>query len=442
MSSFWLITNVFLDVFPWIFLLYMPFKDRLRFSVITTGVLNYIALTIYLLIFKKITTAEFYNLDVMFSYRMVQIFVVLTLVIFLVDDYIEKSLFVYGLLLPISVVILVWSSHINNYITIKQSATYLDTAVLRIIISAICFPFMYILWKKYIVPVVKTDNRRQWRQAWIIPIIFSIVSLAYCENNFEITYMRFNQVIARFTLSIGVVIVSVMQFSNMNTEEKFVRAEEKAKRSKMLIDMKSEQYNMITEKIEKTRKSRHDIHHHINVVYQLAKENKIEQLIEYLEEYNKIDSTKEPMVYCNNSTVDAILNHYILLAKDNGIEVHLNVALPEELKIRDTDLCIVIGNLLENAIEASEKEENKRIKLRINRSNEYLCMLVSNLYNGEIKKGHSGYYSRKREFKDTGIGLSSVSAVVEKYDGRMEIDHTNGEFNVFIMMANISSNLT
>lgn len=442
MSSFWLITNVFLDVFPWIFLLYMPFKDRLRFSVITTGVLNYIALTIYLLIFKKITTAEFYNLDVMFSYRMVQIFVVLTLVIFLVDDYIEKSLFVYGLLLPISIVILVWASHINNYITIRQSATYLDTAVLRIIISAICFPFMYMLWKKYIVPVVKTDNRRQWRQAWIIPIIFSIVSLAYCENNFEITYMRLNQVIARFTLSIGVVIVSVMQFSNMNTEEKFVRAEEKAKRSKMLIDMKSEQYNMITEKIEKTRKSRHDIHHHINVVYQLAKENKIEQLIEYLEEYNKIDSTKEPMVYCNNSTVDAILNHYILLAKDNGIEVHLNVALPEELKIRDTDLCIVIGNLLENAIEASEKEENKRIKLRINRSNEYICMLVSNLYNGEIKKGHSGYYSRKREFKDTGIGLSSVSAVVEKYDGRMEIDHTNGEFNVFIMMANISSNLT
>lgn len=442
MSSFWLITNVFLDVFPWIFLLYMPFKDRLRFFVITTGVLNYIALTIYLLIFKKITTAEFYNLDVMFSYRMVQIFVVLTLVIFLVDDYIEKSLFVYGLLLPISVVILVWASHINNYITIRQSATYLDTAVLRIIISAICFPFMYMLWKKYIVPVVKTDNRRQWRQAWIIPIIFSIVSLAYCENNFEITYMRLNQVIARFTLSIGVVIVSVMQFSNMNTEEKFVRAEEKAKRSKMLIDMKSEQYNMITEKIEKTRKSRHDIHHHINVVYQLAKENKIEQLIEYLEEYNKIDSTKEPMVYCNNSTVDAILNHYILLAKDNGIEVHLNVALPEELKIRDTDLCIVIGNLLENAIEASEKEENKRIKLRINRSNEYICMLVSNLYNGEIKKGHSGYYSRKREFKDTGIGLSSVSAVVEKYDGRMEIDHTNGELNVFIMMANISSNLT
>lgn len=442
MSNFWLITNVFLDVFPWIFLLYMPFKDRLRFSVITTGVLNYIALTIYLLIFKKITTAEFYNLDVMFSYRVVQIFVVLTLVIFLVDDYIEKSLFVYGLLLPISVVILVWASHINNYITIRQSATYLDTAVLRIIISAICFPFMYILWKKYIVPVVKTDNRRQWRQAWIIPIIFSIVSLAHCENNFEITYMRFNQVIARFTLSIGVVIVSVMQFSNMNTEEKFVRAEEKAKRSKMLIDMKSEQYNMITEKIEKTRKSRHDIHHHINVVYQLAKENKIEQLIEYLEEYNKIYSTKEPMVYCNNSTVDAILNHYILLAKDNGIEVHLNVALPEELKIRDTDLCIVIGNLLENAIEASEKEENKRIKLRINRSNEYICMLVSNLYNGEIKKGHSGYYSRKREFKDTGIGLSSVSAVVEKYDGRMEVDHTNGEFNVFIMMANISSNLT
>ena len=88
------------------------------------------------------------------------------------------------------------------------------------------------------------------------------------------------------------------------------------------------------------------MHHHINVVYQLAKENKIDQLIEYLEEYNKIDSTKEPIVYCKNSTVDAILNHYILMARDNEIQVDLKVALPEELKIRDTDLCIVIGNLL------------------------------------------------------------------------------------------------
>ena len=58
-------------------------------------------------------------------------------------------------------------------------------------------------------------------------------------------------------------------------------------------------------------------------------------------------------------------------------------------------------------------------------------MLVSNLYNGEIKKGHSGYYSRKREFKDTGIGLSSVSAVVEKYDGRMEVDHTKWRVQCF-----------
>ena len=149
-----------------------------------------------------------------------------------------------------------------------------------------------------------------------------------------------------------------------------------------------------------------------------------------------ITNTEIAAVISNNADAYALTR-----AKDNGIEVHLNVALPEELKIRDTDLCIVIGNLLENAIEASKKEENKRIKLRINRSNEYICMLVSNLYNGEIKKGHSGYYSRKRDFKDTGIGLSSVSAVVEKYDGRMEVDHTNGEFNVFIMMANISSNL-
>ena len=67
--------------------------------------------------------------------------------------------------------------------------------------------------------------------------------------------MHLHQVLARLTLSIGVVIVSVMQFRAVRTEESFVRAEEKAKRSRMLIEMQAEQYNMITEKIEKTRKS-------------------------------------------------------------------------------------------------------------------------------------------------------------------------------------------
>ena len=69
-------------------------------------------------------------------------------------------------------------------------------------------------------------------------------------------------------------------------------------------------------------------------------------------------------------------------------------------------------------------------------------MLVSNIYNGEIREEHSCYYSQKREFKETGVGLSSVNAVVEKYNGRMDIDYSHGEFNVFIMMANLNGNLT
>ena len=140
-----------------IFLFIYAFKDRLRFSRITTVFANFVVLTLYYISFKRIIGEDFYNLDIMLAYRMVQIFVVLILCIYFINDFIQKVLFVFGQLLPISVFVLVWASHTNNYITIKQSATYLDTAVLRIIISCVCFPFMYILWKKYIVPVVKTQ---------------------------------------------------------------------------------------------------------------------------------------------------------------------------------------------------------------------------------------------------------------------------------------------
>lgn len=442
MSDFWLLVSVFFDHFPWILLLYMPFVDRLRFSPCITAIINFVVMTGYLLIFKWIMMQPFYNLDIMFVYRTFQLAIILVLVILLVKDYVQKCLFVFGLMFPISICILVWASHTNNYITIIKSATYMDTAVLRIILSAICFPPAYVLWKKYIVPVVKIDNERQWKYAWTIPMIFTIVSLAYTENDFEITYMHFNQVVARMTLCIGVVVISIMQFRAITTAENRVRAEEKAKRSKMLMEMQAEQYNRIAEKIEKTRKSRHDMHHHINVVYQLAKENKTQQLIEYLEEYRNVDPTKEPIVYCDNITVNAIINHYTMLAKEKGITVQLDIALPQKLKIRDTDLCIIIGNLFENAIEAGEKEENKKITLRISKGNNYVYILISNIYSGIIKKEDSNFYSEKREFKEMGIGLSSVKTVVEKYEGRMEIEHTKGEFTVFIMMKNFNGNLT
>ena len=74
MSDFWLIINVILDAFPWIFLLYMPFKDRLRFSRITTVLANFVVLTLYYISFKRIIGEDFYNLDIMLAYRMAEVF--------------------------------------------------------------------------------------------------------------------------------------------------------------------------------------------------------------------------------------------------------------------------------------------------------------------------------------------------------------------------------
>ena len=74
MSDFGLIINVILDAFPWIFLLYMPFKDRLRFSRITTVLANFVVLTLYYISFKRIIGEDFYNLDIMLAYRMAEVF--------------------------------------------------------------------------------------------------------------------------------------------------------------------------------------------------------------------------------------------------------------------------------------------------------------------------------------------------------------------------------
>lgn len=131
---------------------------------------------------------------------------------------------------------------------------------------------------------------------------------------------------------------------------------------------------------------------------------------------------------------NSILGYYSLKAKGTGIPFHCACSIPKQLSISDSDLCIVLSNALENAIEACRNLDNtseRFISNEVKALNKHLLIKIENSYNGNLNVQDGNYLSTKSE-KSGGIGLQNIKKVVEAYGGFIKIEH-NGK--VFTLMA-------
>jgi len=138
-----------------------------------------------------------------------------------------------------------------------------------------------------------------------------------------------------------------------------------------------------------------------------------------------------------NAEVDGILNYKIHEAKKQKIEVDLNLHIPEKLNIQPFDLVAVLGNLLDNAIEATSKlEEDKKIKVSIELERNVLYVSVTNPFRGELLYKDNKLKTTHKDEENHGLGLNSVQKSIEKYNGTINIRHTDKIFCVDVLLYN------
>ena len=183
--------------------------------------------------------------------------------------------------------------------------------------------------------------------------------------------------------------------------------------------------------MESTRRARHDMRHHMNVIRTMAENNQCQEITQYLEKYLEATSWNEKFVYCGHFSLNALLVYYVQKAKNYGIDVNIDVIIPNELSISDADLTVLFGNLLENAIDGCKTItiENKFINLKIKRPNEgALVFSIKNTFNGNVKLENGKFLSTKEQ--GSGIGTESVKYVVNKYKGAIEFKSDEETFSV------------
>ncbi len=178
----------------------------------------------------------------------------------------------------------------------------------------------------------------------------------------------------------------------------------------------------------------HDIRKHIRVMEELKQLNTSAKMQSYTDSFEEMISPLLVRQYCSNPILNIIINDKIDYCEKNGIrfEVDIQEVLIDYMK--PIDITAIFGNILDNAIEASEKTEDKRITLQIHPFNEFIYIQLSNSFSGRIQWSAKGKpLTGKGE--QHGIGLENVEKVLKDYNGSMQFSVSEQIFTVEIMIS-------
>lgn len=173
---------------------------------------------------------------------------------------------------------------------------------------------------------------------------------------------------------------------------------------------------------------RHDMRHHFALLQGLAAKENIEEVKEYLRTAQSDMDAITPIRFCENETVNLILSAFASKAKQSGIMLMIDAKLPDSLPFSDTELCSLLSNAFENAIQACEKITDiteRIIRLRVYSKNNKLCIDIRNSYQVE-PIFHQGLPVSKEH--GHGFGTKSMSHIVEKHGGVFQFSVKDGWF--------------
>lgn len=187
--------------------------------------------------------------------------------------------------------------------------------------------------------------------------------------------------------------------------------------------------------VKEMKTLRHDIKNQLLTILQYANEGKCNSIKDYV---NVLTNNHMPNILnyisTENAAFDAVINSKIAVCNQKNIFIEVNVKQNTEINITETEIAILFGNLLDNAIEAAGETDEKRITVEIQRNAEYLIILISNSIKQPVLKNNKNLETSKENKDLHGIGIKSVKNIVEKHNGMIQFYEEQNEFCCHIMI--------
>ena len=194
------------------------------------------------------------------------------------------------------------------------------------------------------------------------------------------------------------------------------------------------QLDVIQESQNRIRSLKHDMKNHILSLQTLLKRDDREEMEKYLNSMQDFMANPSEYVTTGNDAIDSLLNYKIQSARERLDAVETKINIPEKLMLQSFDLNVILGNLLDNAIDAAIQTEEKKLRMTMKLDKGMLFLNMCNSCQGIAEGKKASLETTKTDRENHGIGLNSVRRIVEKYHGDMELFCENGSMEVDIIM--------
>lgn len=436
MINIWLLPVFLLDTIPFSYFQFVFLKRDLRYK------LNAATFVFWLLITVAVgagcfglTCLPFYNDDALRYLRLLNCCILLVILLFSTKTAKSKVLLIFSVTTPFSLGFSIIAAFISQY-TRGDTPLYMVSSIIRFAIILVLYPFMVWMWRKFGKESDRITDPTVWRYLWLIPASTAVSELVLMDRNFEVEGISISDMIGRVILWFGSIAVCWLLIFLAGRFEMRIHLQETNERNETLLALQRQQYAEIAERIERARALRHDIRHHTNAMKSLSESKEYDKLDAYLSELSGSIVSDHQITICENYAANAIMDSYIRKAQELDIPIKINFRLSNQSGISDSDLCVLLGNIVENALEAASKSEPDKRFISINalEENDRIYMTFDNSYCGNLQKNENGFLSAKRGFASTGIGFASINAVIKKYSGDMKIETEDNVFKLSVMI--------
>ncbi len=204
-------------------------------------------------------------------------------------------------------------------------------------------------------------------------------------------------------------------------------------RDNEILQQQAAQYQRLQKNMEDTRRARHDLRQHFIALRGCLDSGDLQAVSAYVSAHLQSLPSDSPQVYCKNLAVNAVLDYYAVLAGQQKIDCKFSVQMDEETLIPEPEFCVLLGNLLENALEACAKiQGDRRLHAALRQlSKSRLMIVVENT--SEPPQWEAGSL-RSSKRPGAGFGAQSVKMIAERYHGGAQFSWQDGIFRAFVLL--------
>lgn len=232
----------------------------------------------------------------------------------------------------------------------------------------------------------------------------------------------------------GFFLINILIFYLYNSLVEYYSACLEKKMFEQLVDVYAYQLDLVQESQNRVKALRHDLRHHILELNSMARKNENREMQIYLENMEKFMLNPKEYVATGNQNVDGVMN-YLLQKADKILKtVNIKINIPEQLFLNNFKVCVILGNLIDNAIRAASQTEEKYLSIHIQTKQGVLFIFIENSYCGDIIEEDSKIMTSQENMAIHGIGLDNVKKIVEMSGGEMKINYSNRRFEAEVLL--------